>query len=118
MEFGLSEALPIYSGGLGIGIIKAFLTGPESTKDLVEESISRLCCPPCGRSSCEEGLTGPLFQDRSSLLLLCGVCEGELGKGGSVGSGASGAEPEGIDRNGMGFQGGIRPSARDHRRVR
>jgi hypothetical protein len=49
------------------------LPGPESTKDLVEETIPGLCCPNCGRLFWEWGLTGPFVSDRVGKSLHGGV---------------------------------------------
>ena len=50
-------------------------------KPLLTDQSLGLCCLTGGRSSCKERLTGPLFSNRGSRSLHCGVWAGELGQG-------------------------------------
>ena len=63
----------------------------QRIKNLVEDSIPGLCCPTCGDSSCEWGLTGPFSSDGLSLALHLWLWAGALGKGELS---APGTEPE------------------------
>ncbi len=58
------------------------MSDSQSIKDLREDSIPGFFGPTGERASCAEGLTGPLFSDRASLLFRGGVCGWALGKEG------------------------------------
>ena len=64
----------------GTGISKGLFERIATYQRPRERINPQLRCPICERSSCESGLTGPLFSNRASLSLPCGVWGGQLGK--------------------------------------